>query len=199
MRLVRTSLALTFTAVFGLGLQLTGADATLLDAIRTNDGNRVHTLLTEGADANQASALMYAALYAGPRVLDQLIRAGADLTYRDKNGLTVLTWAVHSYESAKVLIDAGASVNAKSNIGGTPLLTAAAYPGNAALLQLMLERGADIQNSVFGSTPLTMAALTGDADSVALLFRPKCPRSSRAFRTPPGGPAGRSPDGAFAH
>jgi N-acyl-D-amino-acid deacylase len=176
MRFVRASLVVTCIAVFGVGLQLKGEEGTLLDAIRANDGKRVQTLLAEGADpnskdVNQASALMYAALYASPRVLDQLIRGGADLTYRDKSGLTALAWAVHSYESAKVLIDAGADVNAKSNIGGTPLLTAAAYPGNAPLLRLMLERGAELQTSVFGATALILAALTGDADSIALLLK----------------------------
>ena len=176
MRFVRTSLVVTLAAVFGVGPLLKGATRRFSTPSAANDGNRVQALLTEGADpnskdVNQASALMYAALYASPRVLDLLIRAGADLNYRDKNGLTALAWAAHSYESAKVLIDAGADVNAKSNIGGTPLLTAAAYPGNTALLRLMLEKGADIQTSVFGSTALTMAALTGDADSVALLLK----------------------------
>jgi ankyrin repeat protein len=163
-------------AVFGTGWRLRAADATLLDAIRVNDANRVQTLLAGGADANskdgtQASALMYAALYAGPRVLDLLVRAGADLAYRDKNGVTALTWAAHSYEAAKFLIEAGAGIDGKSNIGGTPLLMAAAYPGTSALLRLMLERGANIQTSVFGATPLMLAALTGDADSVAFLLK----------------------------
>jgi ankyrin repeat protein len=188
MRFVRASLVVTCIAIFGIGPQLKGAGGTLLDAIRANDGKRAQALLAEGADpnskdVNQSSALMYAALYASPRVLDQLIRGGADLTYRDKNGLTALAWAVHSYESAKVLIDAGADVNAKSNIGGTPLLTAAAYPGNAPLLRLMLERGAELQPSVLGATPLVLAALTGDADSVALLLK----KGSDANAAGPGG------------
>ena len=172
MRSVRVSLAVALAAIFGSGWQMKGTNLTLLDAVRANDGERVRSLLAGGADPNttdsdQASALMYAGLYAGPRVLGLLVGAGADLNLRDKNGLTALAWAVHSYESAKVLIDAGADVNAKSNIGGTPFLTAAAYPRNAALLRLMLAKGANIKTSVFGSTVLTLAALTGDAEDAA--------------------------------
>ncbi len=154
------------------------ADATvpLLDAIRADDADRVRTLLATGGDpnsvdSNHASALMYAALYARPRVIDMLLRAGADFKYRDPNGLTALVLAAHSYESAKILIDAGADVNAKSNIGITPFMTAAAYPGNTALLTLMLEKGADAKVSALGATALTLAVLTGDADSTALLLQ----------------------------
>ena len=95
---------------------------------------------------------MYAALYARPRVIDMLLRAGADFKYRDPNGLTALVLAAHSYESAKILIDAGADVNTKSKIGLTPFMTAAAYPGNTALLTLMLKKGADAKVSALGAT-----------------------------------------------
>ncbi len=176
MRWLRNFLVLTFATVLGFSLEPKAVNPMLLDSIHSNDSNRVGALLAKGADpnakdVNQASALMYAALYAGPRMLDLLIRAGADVNYRDGNGLTALAWAVHSFESAKVLIDAGADVNARSKIGGTPLFPAAAYPGNAALIRLMLEKGADVKILVFGSTALTMAALTGDADAIALLLK----------------------------
>ena len=191
MQIIRTFLVVVLAAVPGAGLQLKDSGGALLDAIRANGGDRVQALLARGVDPNikdadQASALMYASLYAGPRVLGMLIRAGADLKYRDKNGLTALAWAVHSYESAKVLIEAGADVNARSNIGGTPFFTAAAYPGNAALLRMMLERGADIKVSVFGGTALTLAALSGDVDSVTLLLE-------KGSDPSPPGPGGFSP------
>ena len=173
---VRISLAVTFAAFFGAVCAMEGASVPLLDAIRADDRDRVSMLLADGADpnskdSNQISALMYAALYARPRVLDLLIRAGADLKYRDANGLTALVLATHSYESAKILIDAGADVNSKSKIGLTPFMTAAAYPENAALLRLMLEKGADTTVSVLGATSLTLAALTGDAANVAVLLQ----------------------------
>src|SRR5581483_234756 len=38
-------------------------------------------------------------------------------------------------------------------------------------LELLLEKGADVNVTVFGSTALTMAALTGDTANVALLLK----------------------------
>jgi ankyrin repeat protein len=171
---VRIGLAATLAVLFG-ALNLAGANAQLLDAIRADNGDRVRTVLANGGDpnsmdSNQVSALMYAALYASPRVIEQLLRAGADFKYRDPNGVTALVLAAHSYESAKILIGAGADVNAKSKIGVTPFMTAAAYPGNTALLRLMLEKGADTKASALGATALTLAVLTGDADNTALLL-----------------------------
>ncbi len=176
MNWIRMSLGVTLALGLVSGTEVSGGSLTLLDAIRLNESHRVQRLLAAGADpnsqdANHASALMYAALYAGPPVLDMLLRAGADPKYRDKSGLTALTWAAHNYQSAKVLLDTGADVNAKSNLGAISLATAAAYPGNAALLELMLEKGADVNVTVFGSTALTMAALTGDIANVALLLK----------------------------
>ncbi len=176
MNWIGISLGVTLALRLMSGPELKGGTLTLLDAVRLNESGRVQSLLAAGADpnsqdANHASALMYAALYAGPPVLDMLLRAGADPNYRDKNGLPALTWAAYNYQSAKVLLDAGADVNAKSNLGAIPLMAAAAYPGNAALLELMLEKGADVNVNVFGSTALTMAALTGDIANVDLLLK----------------------------
>ena len=188
---VRICLALILAAGFGAAWQSEGTNLTLLEAVRANNVERVRVLLADGADpntkdANDASTLMYAALYSGPGILNLLIAGGADLKLQDQNGLTALGWAAHSKESAKVLLDAGADVNAKSKLGGTPLLIAAAYPGNTGLLRLMLEKGANIHISLFGSTALTLAALTGDVQGVAFLL------DHGADPNPPG-PGGFSP------
>jgi ankyrin repeat protein len=184
---LRICLAATFAAFLGT-LRMAGANIPLLDAIRADDADRVRTLLAAGGDpnavdSNHASPLMYAALYARPQVIDLLLHAGADFKYRDPNGLTALVLAAHSYESAKILINAGAEVNAKSKIGLTPFMTAAAYPGNAALLKLMIEKGADVKASALGGTALTLAVLTGDADITALLLQ----RGADASVAGPGG------------
>jgi ankyrin repeat protein len=175
MRWLRISRVSTLAVILASSPHVQGGDATLLGAIHGNDSATLQALLAGGADpnsrdANQDSALMYAALYASPRVVDLLIRAGADVNYRGRYGLTALTWAAYSFESAKLLIEAGADVNAKSEIGATPFVTAAAYPRNTALLQSMLDKGADVKTSVLGSTALIMATLTGDEDAVALLL-----------------------------
>jgi ankyrin repeat protein len=162
-------------AVFEAGGGLYGEGQSLLEAIRENDSGRVRTLLRDGADPNatdeeQDSALMFAALYAEAPVLNLLIASGARLDARNQTGLTALFWASHSYDNSKILIDAGADVGTKSALGGTPLFGAAALPGNAKLVRLLLDHGANPNVTVGGATSLTMAAWTGDAEEVAVLL-----------------------------
>jgi N-acyl-D-amino-acid deacylase len=150
-----------------------------LNVIRDDDIAGAQHLLAAGADpnvddANHVFALMYAGLYSRPQMVDLLLHAGAAVDNRDSNGLTPLAWAVHSFESAKLLIDAGADVNAKSKIGMTPFLIAAAYPANAPLLRLMIEKGADVHTLALSSSALSIAAYSGDQDSVALLLAKGC-------------------------
>src|SRR5690606_1223799 len=59
-------------------------------------------------------------------------------------GHTALMWAAAAghVDVARLLLDAGASANARSTAGDTPLHFAAAG-GDAALIDLLLERGAD--------------------------------------------------------
>ena len=206
---VRVSLAVALTVVFGAAWQAKGANLTLLDAIRANDGERVRTLLAErsrpqhdgfqsGVRADVRSALRRSACArpAGGRGSRSQF-AGT------RTGLTALAWAVHSYESAKVLIDAGADVNAKSNIGGTPSPNGRGLSRKCGAAPVDARKREPIsKTSVFGSTALTMAALTGDADDVALLLEngadPNPPGPGGTFGPPSGGDAGRSPDGEVA-
>src|SRR5580704_2738541 len=104
MPLLRISPLLAFAAMLGTAAPPDEVSNTLLESVRANDGEHVRSLLAHGANPNakdhdQVSALMYAALYAGPRVVDLLVKAGADLNYKDSNGLTALFWAAHSYKS----------------------------------------------------------------------------------------------------
>lgn len=72
----------------------------------------------------------------------------------------------------KILIDAGADVNARDRTGSTTLMFAASgpFPDTVALL---LDRGAQI-NAIDGNehfTPLMWAAAEGQAEVVALLLK----------------------------
>jgi ankyrin repeat protein len=66
-------------------------------------------------------------------MIEALIRAGAVLETRDRNGETPLHIAVRSGDAnnVKVLVDQGASINVKNYEGVTPLeIVAAAQAGN---------------------------------------------------------------------
>ena len=70
-------------------------------------------------------------------------RRSADVTVHDRRGNTPLMYAAAfgSVEAVRLLIDAGADVNARNGFDATPLIWAA---GNLAKARLLLEHGADV-------------------------------------------------------
>ena len=73
----------------------------------------------------------------------------------------------------KLLLDAGADVNAMDNDGETPLHIAS-YKGYIEITKLLLDRGADVNArdlwKQFGRTPLHFAAWGGNSEIARLLL-----------------------------
>ena len=102
----------------------------------------------EGDDGE--TALMLAAHDGNADIVNALIRAGADVSATDNNGLTALSAAAEGRELtsnafdqghvrvAKALMAAGADIHAASNLG-TPLQVAAAT-GNTGVLKILLPK-----------------------------------------------------------
>jgi ankyrin repeat protein len=89
------------------------------------------------------------------------------------DGMTPLHVAagVGQKETAQLLLDKGANVNAKNNDGDTPL-HAAAVGGNQAVAELLLTKGADVNaKNNWGVTPLYHAVARGRQQMVELLLR----------------------------
>jgi hypothetical protein len=95
-------------------------------------------------------------------------------------GTTALMMAMPDPEKAKLLLDRGANVNARSKTRYSALLVAAQYPNSSAVIRLLLERGAEVRlpkgagAPLFGATALGLAAISGNADMV-----PQLPRQRR--------------------
>jgi Ankyrin repeats (many copies) len=72
----------------------------------------------------------------------------------------------------RLFLDQGAGVGALNRSGGTPLHDAA-LSGNTDVINLLLDRGAnvDVKERDSGATALMMAASIGRTDAVALLLR----------------------------
>jgi len=93
-------------------------------------------LLHSGVTPERRDGLVWA-LTALPRpcTLRALLRAGADPNMRDRDGSPLLTEEIRrdNFENAKVLIEAGADVNATNALGVTPLSFAERMPDVPAM------------------------------------------------------------------
>ena len=94
---------------------------------------------------------------ATPEAIQEFLDLQVDLNTKDKDENTPLLLCVKRGDiaSTKLLIEAGADVNAKNEGGATPLHWAAAYNTNPEILTLLIKAGADVNaTAVNGSTPL---------------------------------------------
>ena len=181
-------LALLFA--FRLFAAETQAAEPLFKAIQQSDAPALKRLLDRGLDANardaeDTSALMAAALYADASCVKLLLDYGADPNATDKTGATALMWAVPDIAKVKLLVTSRADVNASSkNLGRTPLLIAASYPRSVAVLQLLLDHGANIHaKDRRGMHALGRAALSADVDVVRFLVEHGCDPNEPGYGT----------------
>jgi ankyrin repeat protein len=114
------------------------------------------------------TALHFAAFFGKAEAARTLLAAGAAVDTVSRNPLAVhplnSAAAGRHHEVCRVLIAAGADVNAKEGGGFTPL-HAAAQHGDAELVELLLSAGADpLAPKDDGGTPIDTAAAAGHLD-----------------------------------
>lgn len=149
-------------------------DTPLLTAIALDNLELVRFLIKHGADPNVEvddgyTCLLTAIEFEADQsslIVAELIRGGADIHATGTNGWTPLHMAAArgQVEKARLLIDAGADVNRRTEIDAseTPLMEAA-FRGQPSTVRLLLEHGADpsMRDTVNDRTPLEIAQHAG--------------------------------------
>src|SRR5210317_806696 len=125
-------------------------DKALIQSAFDGDLAEVQVLVKKGAstaaaDSGNRTALMWAAANGHISVVEYLHGNGADLNAKDSDGQTALMYASKksSLPTVEFLLKNGAKVNVQSNKRGFTALIAAAAAGNAKLVGLLLDHGAD--------------------------------------------------------
>jgi ankyrin repeat protein len=171
----------------------------------TGDVAKVRLLLGQGADVNKASRLgrtpllVAAGTYGALETVKLLLQKGAEVNVVDSAGFTPVNAAanVDNTAIAKLLIEKGANIEAKTSIGqvGTALM-GAAHNGNLELTRLLLAHHADfkaisaesdgnVKNgpvAVGNLTALHFAVANGSAEEVKLLLEAGAPVDPRDVR-----------------
>ena len=145
-----------------LGLLAAGADpnapgpdgtTAVMWAAANDDLELIRALVEAGADVTVwnrfgTSALTEAAIIGSAPVIDALLRAGANPNAGNPEGETPLMAVARggNVEAARLLLDAGAdvSINATEAWGGQSALMWATAQGQAAMVELLASRGADV-------------------------------------------------------
>lgn len=131
-----------------------GATAALVQSAKDARAAALAVLLAHGADANYKNStgesLLQLAAFAGQvEVVRVLLSEHADVFGEDNEGVFTLLRAAYGpketvVEIMTMLLDAGADVNQLSSTDAASVVMAAAERGPPDLMQLLIERGADL-------------------------------------------------------
>jgi len=147
----------------------------LMIGIFTRSVASINALVTEGADvnfvcrANKFTALHCSAYGGWATSMRMLLGENIKLDERCQDGYTALMYTIINLhrECFEMLLDFGASVDVRNNLGETALQIAVAK-GNANAVSLLLHTNVD--SDKVGNTPLTVAARAGNVSILQLLI-----------------------------
>jgi len=187
-----------------------GSSPALLLAAFNSDGEMLRLLLNKGVSPNGKSpfgdsALLFAVLAGNHDGATALLEAGAEVNYASpgrlglsgkeatvglgaitkspmKPGITPLFYACRAGDErmARVLLTAGADLEAQTPMGARPL-HGAIESGDEAIVSLLLERSASLSGDTYGTTPLHLAASKGRERLIAMLLDRGAPVDARDY------------------
>ena len=101
-----------------------------------------------------------------------LLKKAADVNAAQGDGMTALHWAAMNgdLEMTQMLLVAGANVRATTRLGTYTPLYLASQQGHAGVIDALVKAGADVKaGTPNGTTPLMVAAASGELDAVKVL------------------------------
>jgi mono/diheme cytochrome c family protein len=157
----------------------------LITAVRSGDTKAAGELLAaspelvNARDRAGSSPLHHAAGFGSLATMKLLPERGADVNAANKRQSTPLFWSLHDESKVRVLLDYGASINATTIDGRTPIYQAASMADAVPILSLLLDKGADANaKTLTGMTPL-MAACRTNIEAARLLIGRKADVNAR--------------------
>jgi ankyrin repeat protein len=172
------------------GCGRTDSAAELLHAVHQSDAAAIRKALrTNSANLNPTCSRSFAVCTpltiavrdATENIVEQLIKAGADINGVDANGDTALAHALaqERFGMVRLLVRHGADVNKPNHFGISPFISACKR-GNVELIEYFLAAGAEVNASYVNEanpnlpgrlTPLMAAAEYGHRHIIELLVR----------------------------
>ena len=162
-----------------------GGNTPLHEAVEEGNAEIVQILVDAGADIEaegfmDQTPLSLAAEEGVTEIMQILLGQGADNGTQegeDKQAPAIGSEALFNViekgdvETVRLLVEAGADVNAAEGFGGNTPLHEAVEEGNAEIVQILVDAGADIEAEGFmGRTPLSLAAEEGATEIMRILL-----------------------------
>lgn len=151
-------------------------DSALIQAARKGSEEGVRAALANGARPNafegNMSALGFSALLGARGCIDALLEAGACVSFGEPRVLDPLSLAIQHGQPAcaRLLMSAGADVNAVDRDGGATPLLRAVLNGQHELARELIERGADVEARLDHTSGALMLCATQKDEPMARLL-----------------------------
>jgi uncharacterized protein len=193
MRLNRVLLGSCAAVLISAASLSAAGSSDLPDAVMNGNKAAVRSLLLKKADVNGTqvdgtTALHWAVRGDDLETADLLIKAGANVTAANREGIMPMELAALNGNAAMIerLIKAGADPNAPLSKFGDTALMFAARTGKTDAVKALLDHGAQV-NAVEtwgGTTPLMWAASERHLDAVKLLVAAKADVNAKSYFVP---------------